>query len=208
MDNFGFSQDIRVQVMRARPTSPRLFTASRSLVTPVSAAGAAQALGFGGFFDVRCVRPDGTNRWVKRVKNGITNQGLNKILNVMFQSATQITSWYLDLLNTGATLAAADTYATRGSWTYSSAYSNATRPAWAPAASTAQSSTNTATVDFTINGTATINGIAVVSGSSTKGDTASGTGVLWATGSFPGGEQAVINGDTLKMTYTCNAAAA
>ena len=205
MDNFRFGQDIKVQVVRG---GSRVFAPSRSLVTPVSAAAAIASFGLSGYFDVRCMRPDGTTRWQKRVKNGIVNQGLNKILNVMFQSATQITAWYLDLINTGATLAAADTYASHGGWTYSSAYSNATRPAWSPAASTAQSSTNAATVDFTINGTATINGIAVVAGSTTKGDTASGTGVLWSTGSFPGGEQAVVNGDTLKMTYTCNAAAA
>lgn len=209
MNNFSFGQDIKCQIVRATPRDVATFGAPRSLRGPSAAAAVAEAA-FGGFFDVKCMRPDGTTRWSKRVKNGITNQGLNKILNVMFQSATPITTWYLDLIATGATLAAADTYATHGGWAYTTStnYSNATRPIWAPAASTAQSSTNTATVDFTMNATCTINGIAVVAGSSTKADTASGTGVLWATGSFPGGEQATIAGDTLKMTYTCNAAAA
>ena len=208
MDNFRMGQDIKVQIVRATPRDVRVFSAGRSFDASRSAARIAQAMGLGGFFDVKCVRRDGTVRWQKRVKNGIVNQGLNKLLNRMFHLDALAAAWYLDLINTGATLAATDTYATHGGWTYSSAYSNATRPVWAPASSTAQSSTNTSTVDFTINGTATINGIAVVAGSSTKGDTASGSGELWATGSFPGGEQPVVNGDTLKMTYTCNAAAA
>jgi hypothetical protein len=207
-------QDIKVQLVRggkrviaATPADVNRFVKRGFAVSAMNnAVGGNFAIG--GTFKVECFRADGTKRWTKHVKNGIVNQGLNKLLNVMFQGATQITTWYLDLINTGATLAASDVYATHAGWTYSSAYSNATRPTWAPAASTAQSSTNTSTVDFTINGTATINGIAVVAGSSTKGDVASGSGVLWATGSFPGGEQPVVNGDTLKVTYTVNASAA
>lgn len=212
-----FGDDIQFSVVRggrplvqsARPCDVERFTSARALKVNGASASAVN-IGIGGHFNVRCVRPDGSIRWRKEIKNGIANQGLNKLLNVQFQGATQITTWYLDLIATGATLAAADTYASHAGWSYTTTtnYSNATRPAWAPAASTAQSSTNAATVDFTIVATCTINGIAVVAGSSTKGDSASGSGVLWSTGSFPGGEQALVNGDTLKVTYTVNASAA
>lgn len=210
MRDFRLGQEIGVSLVRAaKPSDVRAFEASRSFnVTGRGVACAPALLGIGGFFNVKCVRKDGTTRWTKRVKNGITNQGLNRLLNVMFASATQLTTWYLDLITSGATLAAADTYTSHAGWSYDTNFSNATRPTWAPASSTAQSSTNTSTVDFTINGTSTIFGIAVVAGSSTKSDSASGSGVLWATGAFPGGNQAVVNGDTLKITYTCNAAAA
>lgn len=161
----------------------------------------------GGKFNVQCVKHDGTLRWEKEVKNGIVNQGLNKLLNVMFASATQITTWYCDLITTGATLAAADTYASHAGWSFDSHYGDATRRTWSPATSTAQSSTNASTMDFAINGTSTVYGVAILAGSSTKGDAASGSGVLWATGAFPGGEQSVVNLDTLKVTYTVNAAA-
>jgi hypothetical protein len=207
-----FGQDIQVQLVRGsapKVVVPQLVRRGM-FVTGKDAGLVAGNFAIGGAFKVECFRDDGTRRWLKHVKNGIVNQGLNRLLNVMFQSATQLTTWYLDLINTGATLAAADTYTSHSGWSYTSpiAYSNATRPIWAPAASTAQSSTNTATVDFNINATATINGIAVVAGSNVNGDSASGSGVLWATGSFPGGEQPVVSGDTLKVTYTVNASAA
>jgi hypothetical protein len=207
MDKFGFDDKVGVTVTRGGASISRFR--SRKVVAahaPVAATCMAAAMLFAGTFHVECVRK-GKTKWTADFKNGVTNQGLNKILNVQFQSAGQITAWYLDLITTGATLSAADTYASHAGWSYDSHFSNATRVSWAPAASTAQSSSNTATCDFTINGTSTINGIAVVAGSSTKGDTASGSGVLWSTGSFPGGEQAVVNGDTLKITYTVNASA-
>lgn len=210
-----FGNDIQFSVVRggrplvqsARPKDVERFTAARAL--RVNGASASN-FGVGGHFDVRCVRPDGSIRWRKEIKNGIANQGLNKLLNVQFQGAAQITAWYMDLIATGATLAAGDTYATHAGWAYTTStnYSNATRPAWGPAASTAQSSTNAATVDFAIVATCTINGIAIVGGSNVKADVASGSGVLWSTGSFPGGEQALVSGDTLKVTYTVNASAA
>lgn len=207
MDKMGFSQQVGFKIERGARRVMQL--AAKPMLVAASAAGLAAPMSFSGQFDVRCVTADGKQRWRQVFKNGVTNQGLNKILNVQFQSATQITTWYLDLLATGATLAAADTYASHAGWTYTTStnYSNATRPAWAPAASTAQSSTNSSTVDFTIVATCTIFGIGVVAGSSTKADSASGSGVLWATGAFPGGEQSLVNGDTLKVTYTVNASA-
>lgn len=201
-----FGQSLGVSIQRGGklivPVKPR-FT-SQPLRIAMDKDG---RFSIGGEFKVECIKRDGTTRWVKTVKNGITNQGLNKLLNVMFTSATQITAWYLDLITTGATLAAADTYASHAGWAYDSHYGDATRRSWSPATSTAQSASNTSTADFAINGTSTVFGIAVVAGSSTKGDAASGSGVLWATGAFPGGEQAVVNLDTLKVTYTVNASA-
>ena len=108
----------------------------------------------------------------------------------------------------GPTLAAGDTYASHAGWSYLTAYDEATRPAWDPVASTAQSSSNSTTVDFTMNASNSVHGIALVS-LSTKGDSTSGANnVLWATGAFPGGNQAVVASDVLKITYTVNAAAA
>lgn len=207
-DKLKFSDSIGVVRQRADGSIvvPSRFR-KRGLV--LTGPALALALAFCGTFDVKCVTPEGKLRWHQVVKNGVTNQGLNKILNVMFQSATQITTWYLDLTATGATYAVGDTYASHAGWTYTTStnYTQATRPTWGPAASTAQSSTNSSTVDFTMNATCTINGIAVVAGSSTKADSASGSGVLWATGAFPGGEQAVVAADSLKITYTVNASA-
>jgi hypothetical protein len=175
----------------------------------VAASVVAAASMFFGTFDVKCVTAEGKLRWEQHVKNGVTGQGLNKILNCFFHLDTLPTGWYLDLTATGATYAFSDVYATHAGWSYTTStnYTQATRPQWSPASSTAQSSTNASTVDFTMNATCTINGIAVVTGSTTKADSAAGGGVLWATGAFPGGEQAVVATDSLKITYTVNASA-
>lgn len=214
MDSMKFGQKVQFSIDRAKGNRFTNLFRRKPLILTASASALAAGLAFGGIFDVDVVRGgEGLAKGLRdtslRFPNGVVNQGLNKILNVQFQSATQITTWYLDLIATGATLAAADTYASHAGWSYTTGtnYSNATRPTWAPAASTAQSSTNSSTVDFTIVATCTIYGIAVVAGSSTKADSASGSGVLWATGAFPGGEQSLVNGDTLKVTYTVNASA-
>jgi hypothetical protein len=133
------------------------------------------------------------------VPNGIVDVGLNSILGVYFHSDTQITTWYIALVdNAGfSAFANADTMASHAGWTESTVYSNSTRVSWGPGASASRSITNSTTADFTINGTATLKGIFITS-NSTKGGT---TGTLWSTAAF-GSTVSVNNGDTLKITYT------
>ena len=170
------------------------------------------SLEFKGEFTVTNVKRDGGIRWTQTFKNGVTNEGLDRILNTMFDGTTQIGAgaWYIGLIDASGftALAAGDTYASHSGWTEDASYDEATRGAWNPAASTAQSSSNTSTVDFTMNATKTIYGIFLAS-VSTKSDSTSGANnVLWSTGQFPGGSQSVVSGDVLKITYTVNAAAA
>lgn len=133
------------------------------------------------------------------VDNGITDVGLNKILDDMFNSGTQSATWYVGLIdNSGfSALANSDTMSSHAGWSESTAYTEANRVTWGVGAASSRSVTNASTVDFSINATVTINGIFVVD-NNTKGGT---TGTLWATASF---SSAVVasNGDTLKVTYT------
>lgn len=162
----------------------------------------------------------------KSMKNGITNQGLNDVLGVQFDSVTQKTAWYMGLINlTGFTaLDATDVYddidqAGNGWDTFSdytdanNASSTTTRPEWPPDAPSGQSITNSATqAIYDITASGTVKGIFVAGGqnSQTKGDHAPGTtppNILWSTALFSGGDVAVVNTDQLKVTYTVNAAA-
>jgi hypothetical protein len=97
-------------------------------------------------------------------------------------------------------VAAGDTSASHAGWTESTAYSNGTRPApsWGAAAAGSKASTATA---YNINGTDTIKGAFLIT-NSTKGGS---TGVLYSAGLFSGGDRAVVNGDTLNVTYTASA---
>jgi hypothetical protein len=138
------------------------------------------------------------------VLNAITNEGKNKIFNVMFRDATQIAaaSWYIGLVSTSgfSAFAAADTMASHTGWTEFTSYSQSNRVAWGAVDSTAQSITNTTPATFSITGSGTLQGMFLVS-NNTKGGT---TGVLWNGSSFSA-TVPVVNGDEIKVTYTVNA---
>ncbi|GGH14829.1 hypothetical protein GCM10007036_14400 [Alsobacter metallidurans] len=97
--------------------------------------------------------------------------------------------------------------ASHAGWTEVVAYAAATRPAptWNAATGTGGgagtagtgSKATTATA-FAINGTATIAGVFLTTVNTKSGT----TGTLFSAGAFTGGNRAVVNGDTLNVTYT------
>jgi hypothetical protein len=131
--------------------------------------------------------------------NLVTNLGRNKILDTAIGGVTQITAWYVGLIdNSGfSALAAADTLASHAGWTEAVGYTG-NRQAYSPAAASSQSITNTASpAVFSMTGTATINGAFIAS-------VATGTsGTLLSEASF-GTAQPVISGNTLTVTYVLN----
>lgn len=131
----------------------------------------------------------------------MTNEGLNHVLDAVLHGTTQITTWYLGLINNASftALAAADTLASHAGWTETSSYTG-NRPAWTEGAASAQATTNSATVDFAMSGTVTVYGLFVASAASGT------TGTMLCTAAFAGGTQAVANLDTLKTTMTISAA--
>jgi hypothetical protein len=141
--------------------------------------------------------------------NTVTNEGKNALLNVQFNGATAIGTWYIALVDGSGTpvLAATDIYAhisNGNGWNENALYSNGTRPAWGPGASSGQSVTNASPAVFNMNGSGSVYGMALVGGGSapsTINDHAGG-GVLWAAAPFQSGVVTVANGDQLKVTYT------
>jgi hypothetical protein len=173
-----------------------------------------------GKFQVEHVR-DGKVIGIYEFKNGITNEGKNFLLDVMFHGTTAMATWYLGLIdNAGfSALAAGDIYdnidQAGNGWDEFKTYtddgngdSTTTRPTWTEGAASGQSITNASPVIFDITGTATVKGVFAVAGTNaqTKGDhTAGSSHKLWATALFTGGDVAVQNGDQLKVTYTVSA---
>jgi len=149
--------------------------------------------------------------------NDITNEGKNKLLDVMFHASTQISVWYLGLLDNAnyTGLAAADNYddidQAGNGWDEFQNYTDAgngdsatTRPAWPEDAASAQAITNSSVVVFDITGSGTVKGLFAVGGianANLKGNHETG-GTLWATALFGSGDVAVLNNDQLKVTYT------
>lgn len=143
------------------------------------------------------------DEWID--KNLVVNEGLNSMLNVMFHSAAQITTWYVGLYEGNYTPVATVTAATIASAaTETTAYTQTARPEFVEAAAASQSITNSANrATFTFNDTKTVYGAFLVS-TATKSGT---TGTLFSAARFAS-SKAVVSGDELLLTYTFTAASA
>ena len=163
-----------------------------------------------GLFEIKCHDKDGNLKWEAQSKNLVVNAGLAYMAGSALTSVTAITTWYLGLYGAAAsnTPAAADTMSSHAGWTEVVAYSNATRVAATfVTATTADPSvvTNTASpAVFNINGTTTVGGAFLTSGSAKSGT----AGTLFSAADFGSpGDRSVVNSDTLSVTYTFSLAA-
>ena len=117
-----------------------------------------------------------------RCPNGIVDQGMNSLLDIYFRNQTQITTWYVGLIDGVGTqtLSASDIAGTHAGWTENTAFTGGpSRINWtsALAAAAARSISNSTTLDFAFTTTETIHGIMVIN--HVTADTASE--VLWST---------------------------
>jgi hypothetical protein len=183
---------------------------SSGLTCNTKAGEAAQAA---GAYHVECRDKDGNLKWTAETKNLVVNAGLAYMAGSALTSVTQITSWYLGLVTgpgSGTTYAAGDTMSSHAGWTEYVNYSNATRVAATFATATTANpsvATNTASpAVFNINGAGgTVAGAFLTSGSAKSGT----TGTLFSAADFGSpGDRAVVNGDTLSVTYQFSLAAA
>lgn len=159
----------------------------------------------GGHFLVEAFRPDGSLAWREDVDNIITDEGLNRILDVMLHGTTQTATWYCGLVETDTTPAAGMTYDVPV-FTECTAYDEATRVAYNEAAASSKSTTNSANkAAFTMNATKTLYG-AFLASVSTKGDhTGGANNVLLCYAKFSA-SQAVQDDYVVNLTYTVTAA--
>jgi len=154
-----------------------------------------------GQWTVEAYDKDGNLKWIDQFHNIVVNAGLNHILSIVLAAGTQVPSWFLGLMDSSPTVAAADTMSSHAGWTENQNYSESTRQAFTPGSVASQSVDNSASkATYSINATTTVGGAFLVS-NSTKGGT---TGTLFAGGAFSGGNRSLISGDTLKVqaTYT------
>jgi hypothetical protein len=173
----------------------------------------------GGVFNIEVWRGDKFLRSY-RAKNGITNEGKNDALDVLFDGGTQKATWFLGLIDLAnfTALAADDIYddidQAGNGWDEFADYTDpangdsaVTRPTWTPGEPASQSITNATVVEFDITSAGTVKGLFVAGGTNaqTKSDHTASGNVLWATALFTGGDVAVNNGETLKVTYTVSA---
>lgn len=161
-------------------------------------------VGFGGVFTVECRDADGQLKWTEEFPNLVVNEGLQFINQQVFKGASYTATWYMGLINTGATYAGANTMASHSGWTENTLYLQANRPTMAftvPTSADPSVIATTAPIVFSMTGSATIAG-GFITSENTKGGI---TGTLFSAGNFTVGDRAVVNGDTINVTYTFSA---
>lgn len=161
-----------------------------------------EALSAQGKYHVECHDADGNLVWKEEIKNLVTTEGKNSILDNQFSGSLYTAAWYIGLIGaTGYTgVNVNDTAAVHAGWNEDVDYSQATRPATAWSSAAAGSKTLSAGCVYTMTAAATIKGCFLISAPN-KGDK---TGVLYSAGLFTGGDQPVTSGNTLTVTYTAS----
>jgi hypothetical protein len=147
-------------------------------------------------FLIECRGPDGALKWLEEVANLVTTVGRNHLLDVVFDAATQVTTWYLGLKGAG-TVAAGDTLASHGGWSEVTPYSG-NRPSLTWGTSSA-GSLSASQVAITINAGATVAGAFICSVNTGT------SGVLYNAADFAA-SRTVADGDTLNVTPTLSIA--
>ena len=153
---------------------------------------------------VKCFNSDKTVlKWEEFVSNIVVDEGLYYALDVMFMSGSAYSSWYVALFNSDDTPADDWVYAQIGTdMDEFTDYDEATRPAWTPSAIVSNSLV--AQVEFTASTgvDTTIYGAYIVN-VNTKGDYASGIGILWCASRFATARPLMAT-EVLEVTYGVN----
>lgn len=185
------------------PSSSDRVQSSDSTGAHVGSLGAAHDVHAAhGVYKVQChAYEGGPLLWEDTIDNLITTVGKNNMLDNHLSGSAYTAAWYMGLISltsytTGPNVA--DTMASHGGWAEDQNYSQAARPTSAWNAASAGAKALSAGLVFTINATTTIKG-AFLNSVSTKGGT---TGTLFSAGLFTGGDQPVVSGNTLTVTYT------
>jgi hypothetical protein len=152
-------------------------------------------------FKVRITKKDGRIIDVE-IPNGITDLGLNKMLDVMFHDDTKIATWYIGLIDNAGYTAVdpTDTLGSHAGWAENTDYTG-NRKEWVEGAASGESITNASPAVFAIDDTVVLKGIFVASV-----DTGT-SGLLWSTALFPS-TYALESGDTIGIIYTVTVAEA
>jgi hypothetical protein len=154
-----------------------------------------------GTYHAVCYGADGQIKWEAPIENLVVTVGKNLTLDTILGNSAA-GAVVMGLKGTG-TVAATDTQASHPGWlevggTNAPAYSG-NRPTPSFASASAGSKATSSAVSFSMTSTGTVAGCFInIGGSATKDST---TGTLFSAGDFSS-SKAVVNGDTIAVTYT------
>lgn len=189
-------------------------------INPADAVGASVSKGgalsasvhASGVYTVECYGADGALKWRDEFPNTVTTVGKNLLLDTLLGgSGYSVTGPYCGLISSASysAIAAGDTMSSHAGWLEAGSgnaptYSGSRKTLSFSAASSGSKATSSA-ASFSITGTGTIKGGFVVLGSGASATVENTGGTLYSAGLFSGGDRAVINGDTVNVSYTASA---
>lgn len=177
----------------------------------VRGAGLLEGAELHGKFVVECIGADGKLKWRETIENVVTTVGKNLALDTFLAgSGYTVTGPFMGLISSTSysAVAAADTMASHAGWleaglanapTYTAPRKTA---AWSAAAAGAKALS--AALSFAITGSGTVKGCFLVFGSGASATIDNTGGTLYSAGLFTGGDKAVVNTDTLNVSYTAS----
>lgn len=152
-------------------------------------------------------------KWDQFAPNVVTTVGANLALDtILAGSAYTVTGPYMGLIGAVSYVSVpviGDTMASHGTWTEAGTTNAPTYTgprktiSWSAAASKSKSPSSAPV--FAITGTGTAKGVFLVYGSGAVSTIDNTSGVLYSAGLFSGGDQAVVNTNTLTVTYAATA---
>lgn len=175
----------------------------------IMGGGVSEVSGAEGVYTVECYGPDGNLKWSDTFKNTVMTVGKNVALDAFLAgSAYTVVGPFMGLISSVSftAIVAADTMASHAGWleagganapTYTAPRKTA---AWSAAAAGAKALS--AALSFAITGTGTIKGAFMVYGTGAVSTIDNTAGTLLSAGLFSGGDRAVLNGDTVNVSYS------
>lgn len=174
----------------------------------------------GGMFELACYDSHSNLKWRDTMKNGVTQVGLEDLLDVYFRQGTPLAGFAVGLISgPGPNLAATDTHSSHDGWSEFTKYridgDNQIRPVWVSGPPAATTVANTIVLNYAIASAGRVAGAFMAGGvvgatspspadADLKGST-DPTPLLWATALLTKGEQTVVGNDQLKLTYRIRA---
>lgn len=174
--------------------------------------GLSEGVQASGVYVAECYGADGKLKWRDEFPNTVTTVGKNLLLDTLLAgSAYSVTGPYMGLISSVSysAIAAGDTMASHAGWTEAGGTNAPTysgsRKTIAFNAASGGSKAASASASFSITGSGTVKGGFLVLGSGASATVENTGGTLYSAGLFSGGDRAVVNGDTLNVSYTASA---
>lgn len=164
-----------------------------------------------GLYTVECIGADGKLKWTDTIENVVATVGKNLALDTYLAGAAYtVVGPFMGLISSTSysAVAAADTMASHAGWLEAGVTNAPTytipRKTAAWSAASAGSKALSAALSFAITGTGTVKGCFLVYGTGAVSTIDNTSGVLYSAGLFTGGDKAVVNTDTLNISYTAS----